>query len=436
MADEKTASSDHTFWRGTTRLNAGKFSRRVNCRVFLDASQEKNLQVEIANEFGFGALNLVDDDQLSIDIPDVSEPIGLLMSGAKINSKGEDFLTFSPKQLPILKVRSQELLSGRTLLVNFAQYGFVTTRTSRFELIGAGWRTKFIPMSDETLAIPAGMQSDEYRVTHQVEFAREDGAAFTPSEVQDFLDDLHYFLSFCRGRWVATSFTIAFDKEGRIGMEEWGTGKVSPWRDPSSWVDEHHLGPILELFGPFCTKLVDETWKDALSQVVYWFQRAKTDSAGVDGGCILLQVSLERFSWHLLVREQKRFSEKSFNKLSAAERLRLMLEELAIPTTIPPGLQQLGTYARFRKLDGPDVLTFIRNRLVHPPKPSAVQQKVPYYEAYSLAKWYLELAVLSVCGYNGEYSNRTRLRRWVGQVEKVPWARSAGDVPHSSPPPA
>src|SRR5260370_34613588 len=98
-----------------------------------------------------------------------------------------------------------------------------------------------------------------------------------------------------------------------------------------------------------------------------------------------------------------------------------MLGALAIPTGIPPGLQELGTYAKARNLDGPEVFTFIRNRLVHPPKPTTVQDKVPYYEAYCLAKWYLELAVLSVCDYKGDYSNRTRSSRWVGQVEKVPW---------------
>jgi hypothetical protein len=266
------------------------------------------------------------------------------------------------------------------------------------------------------------MSSDEYRVTHQVDFAREDAASFTPPEAQDFLENLHYFLSFCRGLWVATSFSAAIDGKGEVAMEQWGTGRVSPWRDPSSWIDEHHGSPILELFQPFYEKLADETWKDALSHVVYWFQRAKTDSAGADGGCILLQASLERFAWHLLVREKASLSERAFDKLSAASRLRLMLDALAIPTAIPPGLQQLGAYAQPKNLDGPEVLTFIRNRLVHPPKPTAVGEKVPYYEAYSLAKWYLELAVLSVCGYKGEYSNRTRLRRWVGQVERVPWA--------------
>jgi len=422
MAGEQIASSDYMFWRGMTRLNAGKLLHEVNSRVFLDASPDKDLRIEIANELGFAALNLINEDQISIDIPDVAEPIGLLMSGAKINSEGENVLIFGTKRSPIWTVKSQELRSGRVMLINFAHYRLRAPQRMGFEFNGAGWRTRVIPISDETLAVPSAMHSDKYRVTHQLEVAREDGASFTPLEAQDFLENLHYFLSFCRGRWVATSFSIFFDKEGEIGMEQWGTGKVSPWRDPSSWVDEHHGGPILELFQPFCEKLADETWKDALSHVVYWFQRAKTDSAGADGGCILLQASLERFSWHLLVREQKLLSEKSFNKLSASGRLRLMLDALAIPTVIPPGLQELGMYAQPKNLDGPAILTFIRNRLVHPPKPTPVQDKVPYYEAYCLAKWYLELAVLSVCGYKGEYSNRTRFRRWVGQVEKVPWA--------------
>ena len=49
-------------------------------------------------------------------------------------------------------------------------------------------------------------------------------------------------------------------------------------------------------------------------------------------------------------------------------------------------------------------------------------EKIPYYQAYTLEKWYLELAVLALCGYTGSYNNRTSSQRWVGQVERVPWA--------------
>jgi hypothetical protein len=421
MAEKKITLDDYVFWRGNVRLNAGQLSHDVNCRIFLDATPDKDLRIEIANELGFAALGLINEENLSVEIPGVSDPIGLLMSNAKINSDGENVLTFGVRRSPIRRAQSQELSTGRAMLVNFAHYGLGNPQHLGFQLNGAGWKARFHPISDETLAVPDSMQSEEYRVTHQVEFGRQDGALFTPVEAEHFLEDLHYFLSFCRGRWVAAAFTVAIDRDGNIGMEQWGTGKVSPWHDPSSWLDNRHGEPIVELFEPFCEKLANPAWRDALSHVVYWFQRAKTDSAGADGACILLQASLERFAWHLLVRERRSFSESAFNKLPAAKRLRLMLNALVIPTAVPEGLRQLESYARAKNLDGPEIFTFIRNRLVHPPKPSTVQEKVPYYEAYCLAKWYLELAVLSVCGFRGKYSNRTRSSRWVGQVENVPW---------------
>jgi hypothetical protein len=63
----------------------------------------------------------------------------------------------------------------------------------------------------------------------------------------------------------------------------------------------------------------------------------------------------------------------------------------------------------------------VRNRLVHPPKPNRKEMKLPYFEAFTLGKWYVELIMLSACGYTGKYSNRTKIRRWVGEVEHVPW---------------
>lgn len=185
MADEQATSTDYMFWRGMARLNAGKFSHEVNSRVFLDGSPKKDLRIETANDLGFAALNLINEDQISIDIPGVAEPIALLMSGAKINSEGENVLTFGAKRSPIWTVKSQEMRSGRTMLINFAHYGLRAPQHLGFELNGTGWRARVIPISDDTLAVPVTMHSDEYRVTHQVEFAREDCGAFTPQEAQD-----------------------------------------------------------------------------------------------------------------------------------------------------------------------------------------------------------------------------------------------------------
>ena len=41
--------------------------------------------------------------------------------------------------------------------------------------------------------------------------------------------------------------------------------------------------------------------------------------------------------------------------------------------------------------------------------------------------WYLELAILRICNYEGTYANRLADEHWVGQVEEVPWSKKHPD---------
>ena len=69
-------------------------------------------------------------------------------------------------------------------------------------------------------------------------------------------------------------------------------------------------------------------------------------------------------------------------------------------------------------IDGAGAIVAVRNDLVHPEKQTTVG---PVTEAWILAQRFVELAVLRLCGFNGEHANRTNAPRWVGQVEQVPW---------------
>ncbi len=295
-------------------------------------------------------------------------------------------------------------------------------RSLNFTLKALGWKADFIAVNDRSLEIPQFHGDYEFRATHQAEFSREDRSPFTELQAQDFLWKLSLFLSFCRGHWVAHSLMVGLDENGEKAFEQWGVGRISIWREPSGWLDEHNGNCIGELYEKFATKLQQESWLDAINHVVYWFTRADTNNVGPDGACILLQAALERLAWHIIVRERNAISAKGFQDLTAADQLRLMLNIFSIPTTIPNGLAKLQVLGRSRTLDGPEVFTYIRNRLTHPPKVSTPNEQLPYYEAYCLAQWYVELVVLASCGYAGKYGNRTVMRRWVGQVEMVPWA--------------
>ena len=39
--------------------------------------------------------------------------------------------------------------------------------------------------------------------------------------------------------------------------------------------------------------------------------------------------------------------------------------------------------------------------------------------------WYLELAILRLCNYEGTYVNPLVDEHWVGEVEDVPWTKKS-----------
>src|ERR1035437_8444321 len=83
--------------------------------------------------------------------------------------------------------------------------------------------------------------------------------------------------------------------------------------------------------------------------------------------------------------------------MQAPDQLRLLLSMSSIPLEIPPRLTELQKAAKeFNWPDGPQAFVAIRNRLVHPPKTKGRQGRTwPYFEAYVLGKWYLDLVNLS-----------------------------------------
>ena len=66
----------------------------------------------------------------------------------------------------------------------------------------------------------------------------------------------------------------------------------------------------------------------------------------------------------------------------------------------------------------------VRNKVVHPPdKIQSVEwpSGKELFEAWQLATWYLELGILRLLEYRGNYTSRLQLGGWSGRVKPVPW---------------
>ena len=163
---------------------------------------------------------------------------------------------------------------------------------------------------------------------------------------------------------------------------------------------------------------LDTTRAKNTHTAIYWYIRASGIAPGVDGGIILLQAALELLAWQYFILDGHAPAPKQFLKTAASDRIRMLLQACGIPINIPTELTDLVIVAAQRHWhDGPKALAGVRNQLVHP----GTHPGVPYYDAWRLAEWYVELVLLHMASFKGEYSNRIR-RRWIGEVERVPWA--------------
>lgn len=69
----------------------------------------------------------------------------------------------------------------------------------------------------------------------------------------------------------------------------------------------------------------------------------------------------------------------------------------------------------------------VRNELVHPKRRMLVKIAPLIVPCWQLAQWYIEMFLLKLSGYSGQYSNRLRAK-WVGEVEFVPWPMNTNAV--------
>ena len=236
------------------------------------------------------------------------------------------------------------------------------------------------------------------------------------------VDCLWQFLSFCQGHRVKLSDVMML-RGNSIVSAEFGSTHSSRRNAVDSWFCDTLNQELPKLFtGYYALIESGPGWYKTLHDVLYWVSRANISDVGSDGTLILLQVALERLAWHYLaiVPDLSAVQMKRLDGKKAASRIAAMLRELKVPLAIPASFEGLRCNSSTPD-DGAITLTELRNDLVHPARKSRPITSENMYYACELARWYLELSLLALCGYNGKYQNRTKLPRWRGDVVPVPW---------------
>jgi hypothetical protein len=377
----------------------------------------------------------------SFDLDKVGTVLNLpqWQTSAEVRPASVQFSTKCPPSLRVLGIHpigfgnaSEKVLSTASfLLVNFPDFlgtgavvhkeGNHSERLDTLVLQAHPWqiRLQLLPKCRER--IKAVKAFSGYAVTHVGEVARLDRQLFSGKETQTLLDVVGRFLSFSVGRKCGLLLPIGFDSQRNVVWRQWWTDLFDPWVARRAWFDGSK-GALLEAaFGGYARKQAQPIWTRPLGDAIYWYLLANNSLAGIDSGIILAQTALELLAWNYLVKDKAALSKTKFEELKAAGRIDRLLGDLAIGNTLPPA-----SLARIRAhvADAPDdiahLVVMVRNAIVHP-----TGEKIDHYleiirDVWTLALWTIEMVLLRLIDYSGEYLNRLH-SGWVGTYDRVPW---------------
>jgi len=198
-----------------------------------------------------------------------------------------------------------------------------------------------------------------YLITHVGSIGRKDGKNISIDDVEYLQELLKYFLSFARGLFTAPFLLVGYNKKGNRVWEYWNTHLLEDWKIVSSWFDHYNTQILSDVFPNFYN-LWRSNWHDDLKRAIYWYLRSNSLGGGLEGSIILAQAALELISWSLLVKERKCISSDGYKKLSASDKISLLLSTLNIPIEVPSNMKKLKKIEKSDNLNGPAIVTEAR----------------------------------------------------------------------------
>ena len=360
---------------------------------------------------------------------------GRQFEGFRLSSGGngdtQEFnLKWCPKSEPIKGVGDESTQMSQLIFHLFNFVDLLGTRHSieqsnaiqHLDLICDQWNIEMKSLLSTRDAIQNLKEEGGYRLTHVGGIKRPNRTLFSGKDAQECLKAIRFFLSFAKGGWCNPICAVGFDESDNRVWESWSSSR-EPWHNPLSWFDPDNGSQLAILFPGFMKRWANDDWREAVQEVIYWYLNANFSPRGIDAGIILTQAAIERLSYEYSVKDKQLLTMNGFKDLWASDKFRLLFSSLGIPLEIPKETSELEKFAKkYKWLDAPHALTEIRNSLVHPEHKKRGQLESVYYEAWNLGLWYLEMGLLAICNYTGNYGNRLK-QRWVGQIEDVPWAK-------------
>lgn len=257
-------------------------------------------------------------------------------------------------------------------------------------------------------------------ITHIGRIKRKDNKVFKSTYIFKLLDEISDTLSFLAGRYIGICMVMGY-KDNQNTFRLWKESLTTPFKYVPTWSDtianHHNIEKYMNLM---CRKLHDSYYGPALKHVVDWYIES-IDNISIENNVVSLQIALETLSYVVVVEKNKILTDVEFEKNTASDNIRILLDACSIYY----GKEELNLFNEYiynKFNDGVDIFTYFRNKVVHPTRKTkrANLTVEDMWNILQIGTRYVELVVLYIINYKGEYSNRLNDRCY-GEVEVVPW---------------
>ncbi|TAE40006.1 MAG: hypothetical protein EAZ70_05130 [Runella slithyformis] len=250
------------------------------------------------------------------------------------------------------------------------------------------------------------------------------------ADTRDVFHCFSTFLTFLNGRRTSAFFIQGISGEEVI-WTDYTNYFVDTFKVVHTWPQTNSTTNLEEIWRNFRA-----VWgknpenKLFFKSLIHWYVEANSQAGFLEGAIILAQTALElAYNWWI-VEDKKMILGKDSANISASNKIRLLISQLSISSSIPAEFTELEKFRRATDNvdDSPDSIVSIRNAIVHSQeakraKLSAIHHKAKY-EALQVYIWYIELTLLCILEYNSKYFNRCLKKGYAtDSEEQVPWKK-------------
>jgi hypothetical protein len=367
------------------------------------------------------------DSILADGYPTVEIPAGALIEppeASALPTPPDEVLAWTDYEIPVNHIEVGDVTTAERVILHIVgrlvdyplpRYSTDHGEQERLSFVLPGWSLCLVKASRET--------ESEADFTYVIE-ATPHRLPFRNDDVQVLTRRLFFLLRFAASGGIGVGPRVGLDKTGKVVWAEWGNPRMEA--SGPRWCPDHLVREALPILADGLQSVAADPGLEACIDRAISLLLAANEDAVLDVKIPMACSGLELVGWAVLQHRQW-LTPDQLDRLSAGSRTRLLLQWAGIPIDLPPDSNALrARRGRDGKpfLAGPELIFEVRNKVVHPPKKlSDPEWPGPdeLFEAWQLATWYLELAIMRALGYNGQYAKRLQLTGWAGQTEAVPW---------------